>query len=91
MYGYNAQGNCSTILTPVYLVLMWQISGPTIFYATTALPTDATATTSPHILRARLINTVAAMPQDVDNQMKTAQQRYRGDGPKEYLKCTADV
>lgn len=43
---------------------------------------EATATTSLHLLRARLLHHVAIMRQDVEKRVKTVQRLYKGDQNK---------
>lgn len=69
-YAYDTQVYRLTNLSPFSLVLPPHSPGPTAFYNPTALPNAATRKTSPHTLKARLVDCIAIMRQDADKQMK---------------------
>lgn len=78
-YAYNSQGHRVTNLPLFGLVLSRQPPGPTTVDSRTSLPTDATATTAPQVLRARLILRVAPVRQDTDRGINSSLQRYEND------------
>lgn len=52
-----------------------------------ALLVDSTATSSLHVMLARLLHRVATMEQDADKRMKMAQRRYNSDQDKKIRKA----
>lgn len=69
---FNAQVHFSTNLMLFSLLLSWTFPGLITFDAPTALPTDTTVTTSPHVLQARLLQRSATMQEDANKRVKTA-------------------
>lgn len=65
-YTCNAQGQRSKNMSLFGIVFSRHLATPTSFGKPTALPTDSTATTSRHALKASLLQHVATMPQEAD-------------------------
>lgn len=59
------------------LVLWWPHSGPTTFESSTLSHTEATVSTSPQVIPARLLHHLTRMLQNSDKQMKSVQRRYK--------------
>lgn len=87
-YACNAQGHRATNLLHFRLVLSRQPTGFTTLDSSIAVPTEFTATRSPHILRAPLLHCVATMRQDAEKRVNTKQRHYNNDEGQRICKAT---
>lgn len=74
----------STNLSLFSLVLSHHTPEPTTFDNPTELPTDASSTTSPHVLKGTLLQRVTTMPQEADKRMKSSQLRCKDDHDRQF-------
>lgn len=76
-YADNTYEHCSTNLLPSSLVLAWQPPTATVVRSPTVLETDATASSSSHILIARTLHLLLEMRQDAGRQIRSCSAALR--------------
>lgn len=90
-YDYNMQAHQWTNVPPFSPTMSRQSTDPTTFDYVTALPTDASRTTSSHVLRAQLLHWLSKMRHNADSRLTTAQRRYKDDHDRRLRKTPKKI
>lgn len=88
-YAYNGQMNIPTNLSPLSLALPHNNHGPPYFDNPMALSTDATAKTSPDIIKAKLLHCIATNCRYAERKMKSQEPGFEEDHGREI--CNAPL